>query len=227
MKNLAQQIAEAQAALDATTEGTPERAAAQARLGALNEAQSFHQSELNRVAGNTRGEGRNAREQEIAQELGVSVEKAKEIIEAHNQAEELTKTEIEKKDEELRNKDAALAQANQEKEDALKLADRRLVTSELRASLIAAGARADRVSRLVRDADVSKVEIQRDEAAGTEEVKNLEAVIETAKQETPEWFDADYEPVIATPGGSGGGDKGTPDPASSYIGSTYKAPVTQ
>lgn len=203
MKNLEDRIVEAEGALtEAKTSGDASREArAEARLETLREAKEFHQGELNRVAGSTRKEGREARENELAQELGVSIEEAKQRLADYQAIQDATETETER-ERKAREKAEADLEASQEREtNALKLADERAKKAELKVALIDAGARKDKLSKLLREADLSSVEVE------GEEVKGIDSVVEKLKTDEADWFGSQHRRLPNTPEGFGGSNK--------------------
>jgi hypothetical protein len=95
--------------------------------------------------------------------------------------------------------------------DARELEDRfntRLIRTEARAALLAAGAKADRVAALVKLTDLKDVRIDKDG-----EVEDLDTVVELAKAEYPEFFDGRRVPKT---GNAGTGEKKEPKKTLSY-----------
>jgi hypothetical protein len=95
--------------------------------------------------------------------------------------------------------------------DARELEERfntRLIRTEARAALLAAGAKADRVAALVKLTDLKDVKIDRDG-----EVEDLDTLVELAKTEYPEFFDGRRVPKT---GNAGTGEKKEPKKALSY-----------
>lgn len=184
MKTLDEQITDAENALEqAKTSGdSGAQAKAEGCLEGLKNAKEFHAKEFERVGKKIRSEGGEAKEKEIAEALGVTLEEAKQIVEDHKTTQELIETETErarkaKETAEKERDDAkALADSNS------KLANERLIKAELKLELITEGARKDRLAKILRDADLSGVEIE------DEEVKNLSPVVTALKEEYPEWF---------------------------------------
>lgn len=64
--------------------------------GDSSTGRTFSQDDVNSAAGRARGEGREAAERQIAQDLGVSLDEAKTIIQGHQEAQRQNQTELER-----------------------------------------------------------------------------------------------------------------------------------
>lgn len=186
MKTLDERITEAEGALEeAKASDDPARQArAEARLETLQEAKEFHTKEFERVGKKIRSEGGEAKEKEIADELGVPLAEAKTMLAEYQEIQAATATDTETERKAREKAEVQRDEEIQKRKDADQRADERLKRSELKLALLAQGAREDRLARLMREANLSEVEVEEDE------VKNLEPVIELLKEEIPEWFGA-------------------------------------
>ena len=210
MKTLAERIAEAEAAVSATTEGTPERARAETRRDALKEADTVHKS----VVSGTETAAREAREQEIATALGVSVDEAKRIVKAHQDAEEQSRTEIQRKDQTIAEKETAIETANRERDEALERANKTLVDSKVELALVGAGVDAKRLPKILSDSSLAAAKVENGQVTGVEDF------VKAAQTEYPEWFGSqERRQITKTPQGTQETGKA---PEDSYIAQTYK-----
>ena len=146
--------------------------------------------EMARIAAREKEEGRRAAQRELAEQLGVSVEEAKQIISNHRTAEEQNKTEAQ------REKEAAAAEraaAAQEKAAAAEERHRARIERSIMLAGVTDEKRIERISRLL------DVEVGADPDA-------VSSAVATLKEEMPEIFGstADGEapkPPAGVPGG--------------------------
>lgn len=126
----------------------------------------------------------------------VAKDKVEDIVkERLNSEREQRKAEAERKALEEQNQFKELYEQQKERAEQLEadkkasdeLARTRLINNELKLALRDKGARTDRIDRLVRDADLSSIEID------GEEVKGLDPVVASLEKGTPEWFSAHSE----------------------------------
>lgn len=160
-----------------------------------------YQAALNKVGAKEKREGRTTERQTILEELGFDdLEKLKGVVEAHRLMEEEVQSEAEKLQQQVSEKDAKIAEANEARDNALKLADSRLVDSELKGALIDAGVSAERVRKILNDPEIEKPGVEDGKVSGA----SLEAYVESAKKEWPELFGAKTERVPESPVPSNG-----------------------
>lgn len=148
------------------------------------------QKDLDKRFGTEKREAAAAKEREIAESLGVTVEEAKQIIADHKAVQEATETEMERLQREVAEKDAAIASANEEKQNALRLADERLVDSEARTALVGSGVDPKRVHKILGDRDLEKPTVSEGKVEGVDDY------VEAARKEWPELF----KPAATIPG---------------------------
>ena len=154
----------------------------------------YTDKDVDRLKGSARREGKQTAINELLGELEVeSVEDIKALVEAYKTIEEETQTEADRAKKDAETFKAERDKLKEERDEALKLADQRLIQSELKASLIGEGARKDRLAKLLKEADLSEVEV------GEDGVKNLEPVIKALKEDIPEWFGEDDKPSGSRP----------------------------
>lgn len=184
MKTLEERITEAESALEEAkaSDDAAKQASAEARLEAYQEAKEFHTKEFERVGKKMRSEGGEAREKAIADEFGVSLEEAKQMIADYREIQVATETETETERKAREKAEGERDEAKQREADALKLADRRFVESEAKIALVEAGVNASRIPKLLSDPDLPTPAVEDEKVTGTE------AFVEAAKKEYPEWF---------------------------------------
>lgn len=159
---------------------------------------TFTQKDMDKVAGQRAKEAKKAAYEAAMRDIleKAGAESIDEVIQGHQSfktIEEETATETEKERKAREKAEARAQEAEQKAQEAQAHANSILIKSELKASLIGEGARSDRLARLIKEADLSEVEVDEDE------VKNLKPVIETLKQEIPEWFGSDEQPAGSRP----------------------------
>ncbi len=165
------------------------------RGGAGAGGKTFTQEELDAVAGKARTEGRTAAEKELLKSLGIdSVEAAQAALKAHRDAEEASKTELQRAQDEA-------ARLTAEVEAVKAQATTAVALSRLEGALRDAGVNPARIPAALRLVELDKLKVE-----GTEVTGLLEAV-ESVKATSPEWFGARGTPP---PDASGGGN-GTVD----------------
>lgn len=160
---------------------------------------TFTQKDVDKIAGNRAKEAGKAAEKaaytRLLEELGAeSLDEIKEGYQGFKTVEAETQTEAEKARADAEKLKVERDEAKSATEAANKRADERLIKAELKLQLLAEGARKDRLEKMIRDADLSDVEID------GEEVKNLAPVVKTLKDdEYPEWFGSDEKPSGSKP----------------------------
>lgn len=161
--------------------------------------QVFTQADLDNVAGRTRAEERRKAEQAVAEQLGVPIDEAKDIIEAKRQVDDAQKTEAqrarEEADREKETAKAVIAAAAEEKKAA-----------KAERALMAAGvdvAKLGRATTLLL-ADVSDIE----------DAEKLKTSVESLKTDVPSLFGVAPPPGAPSSDPAGqppaGGNGGTP-----------------
>lgn len=164
--------AEAKAKADADAKAAADKAAADAEAAKVK----FSQADLDRIAGQSRSEGRTQAEKELLEKLGIAdVDSAKAAIAAAKELEDAKKTEVEKLTEE-RNK------AKAEAEEATKAAAGAVALARLEGSLRDAGIKPERIPAALKLADLSAVVV-----SGTD-VEGVDKAVEGVKATSPEWF---------------------------------------
>ena len=142
-----------------------------------------HQRELRRVGKKEKSEGRNTERAALLEALGVDdLDAAKEMLDDYRYIQEAAKTEDDETQEELEKAREETKRLKAEKQEALQLADARLVDSELKSALISEGVDAKRVKKILRDPDIEKPSVEDGEVDGVSEY------VEAAKKEWPELF---------------------------------------
>lgn len=182
---------EEKAAAEAKAEADAKAAADKAAAEAAKEVK-FSQADLDKIAGNSRAEGRSAAEKELLASLGVdSLDTAKERIAAQKAAEDAAKTEVERLADEAK---AANARAQKAEREAF--ATRAL--SKLESGLRDAGLKPERVGTALKLVDLSGIKVE-----GTE-VQGITEAIDAVKAESPEWFGTTSRGAPDVTGGAGG-----------------------
>jgi ribosomal protein L13E len=138
--------------------------------------------DLDKYKGTARKEGREAASRELADQLGVSVDEAKQIISDHRKREEAQKTELDKANERIKELESK-SQTTAEKAAA------RIKKTELKLALRNEGINPERLDMAVRLADLDSLEVD-DEG----NVAGLEDVVKAVSEASPEWFTTTEEP---------------------------------
>jgi hypothetical protein len=142
-----------------------------------------HQRELRRVGKKEKSEGRTSREKELLEKSGAeSIDEILAAYEAHKLTEAEMQSEADKEKQRAAKLEEQLNTLKSEREEALKLADERLVDSELKSALISSGVDASRVKKILRDPDIEKPSVE------DGEVEGVENYVKAAKKEWPELF---------------------------------------
>lgn len=218
MGRLDAEIREAEQAALTAAEGSDERRVAEARAATLKDLDSkgygFTQKDLDKHAGTARGEGRDSGLSEFLKEFeGVDSPAAlKAAYQEYRTIQEATETETEREKKAREKAETERDQEREGKEAALKLADERAIKADLKVALIDAGARKDKLSKLLREADLSSVEIENDE------VKGVESVLEKLKADEADWFGTETTRVPRTPDGK---ERPTKSAGQSYMDRKY------
>lgn len=143
---------------------------------------TFTQEELNRIAAREKQEGQRAAQQQVADDLGVSLDEAKRIIQEHHSREEADKTEAQRAREQA---DREKAEAEREKQTtAAERHDARVERALLRAGVPDSDedeGKLDRVKRMVT-VDVGA------------EYEDIKADVETIKKDFPQLFESTPSP---------------------------------
>ena len=170
-----------------------EQAKAKSQIEAAK-AGKFTQEDLDRIAGESRKDGRGVAEKDLLKALGVeSLDAAKAVLQAAKDAEDAQKTELQKAQEEtVRLRDeAAAAQAD---------AKSSRIQTALELKLRDAGINPARAAAALRLVDPSKLDVN-----GTE-VTGLDDAVKELKSQSPEWFGTTASPPDASRGGGGPAD---------------------
>ncbi len=150
----------------------------------------YTDKDVDKYKGDARKEARNA----LLKDLGFEKpDDLKSFVNEYRGVQEAAKDDIERRDERIQE----LENHNRE---VLAKANARVVSSELRSALMAAGVNPDRLKVAARLADTSEVEVKDD---GT--VDGLDDVVEGVKDEAPELFGEPKPPTVgrgSAPGGS-------------------------
>lgn len=186
--------AKAKADADAAT-AAKAKADADAEAARAKEV-TLKQGDIDKIAGQSRQEGRTQAEKDLLAKLGVTdIAAAEAAIKASRDAEEAQKSELQKAQDR-----AVAAEAAAERSD--KIATTTLAMTRVEGALRDAGVKADRIPAALRLIDLDSVKIDGTEVSGVSEaVAGLKAV-------TPEWFGA---PVISAPDATGTGAAGAVD----------------
>ncbi len=183
---------ELQAAVTAAVEKA--KAEAQAEAEAKIKAASngkFTQEDLDRIAGESRKDGRTVAEKELLKSLGVeSLDAAQAVISAAKQAEEDQKTELQRAQDEA-------ARLRDEAEAAKADARSSRISAALDIALRDAGLNPERANAAMRLVDTSKLAVE-----GTD-VSGLDDAVKELKAQSPEWFGPKISPPDASKSGSG------------------------
>lgn len=147
---------------------------------------TFTQDEVSNIAAREKAQGRQAAENQLAEDLGVPIEEAREIIEQHRQREEAEKTEAQKAreaaDREKAEAEQAKAEAARERHDA-----------KVERALLKAGVNPDILERATPSLNL---EVGADDAA-------IKAEIDALKKDVPSFFGTgNGKPPSSTPGGT-------------------------
>lgn len=171
-------------------EGDPPASGGGGSGGEGDPPRTFTQEDVNRIAAREKNQGRQAATQELADDLGVSLDEAKSIIQEAQQKQEAEKSEAQKA------KDAA----DREKQDAATEkaeAARERYEARVERALLRAGIDGDDETKLSRISRMITVEV----GASQEDIT---ADVEQIKTDFPELFGTKDE------GGNGGGRKPPP-----------------
>ena len=159
------------------------------------ETRTFTQEDVNRIATREKNQGRQAATQELAEELGVSLDEAKSIIQEARKKEESEKSEAQKA------KDAA-DREKQEAETAKAEAARERYEARVERALLRAGIDGDDESKLSRLSRMITVEVDASQ-------EDINADVDQIKTDFPELFGAKEEggggrkpPPSSDPGGT-------------------------
>lgn len=152
------------------------------------EAPTVTQDVLNRIVGREKAEAKRKAQQELAEQLGVSVDEAKQIIEDKRKADEAAKSEVDKARDEAeqarREAEEARAQAAKDRFDA-KL-ERRLAAAGVGAGIDDAGQREGLMARALRLIDLSPDADDEQIAAEIEQLKkDIPGLFTAAKAQAP------------------------------------------
>lgn len=179
-----------------TDGGTGEGGTSTTDGGTTTTTTGISQDEVKRIAAREKAEGKRAAEKALADQLGVPVSEAAEIIKAHREREAAEKSEVDRVKGEATSEKAKREAAERD------LAETRHALNVERA-LLKAGVPVNRVERAVRLVDA--------EVGATPE--ELEASITALKADVPEFFPATEG--AGDDGAEGGGKGGAPnsDPA--------------
>ena len=177
--------------LQAAVRAAIDKAEAEAETRIKAAAQGkFTQDDLDRIAGESRKDGRASAERELLKSLGVTdLDTIKVSIEAAKVAEEEKKTELQRSQEET-------AQLRAEAEAAKAESRASRVESALQLSLRDAGINPERAAAAMRLVDSSKLEVDGGE------VKGLDEAVKELKSQSPEWFGPKFTPPDASGSGS-------------------------
>lgn len=192
---------ELQAAVTAAIEKTKAEAKAETEK-AIEAARSgkFTQEDLDRIAGESRKDGRASAEKELLKGLGVeNLDAVKAVIEAAKKAEEDQKTELQKAQDEA-------ARAREEAEAAKAVARNSRIESALDIALRTEGLNPERAVAAKRLVDTSKLVVEGSEVSG------LDDAVKELKAQSPEWFGPRVSPPDASGRGSGPIDFKTASP---------------
>ncbi len=183
---------EMQAAVKAATEKATAEAQAEAEVRIKAAANGkFTQEDLDRIAGESRKDGRTVAERELLKTLGVpDLDSAKAALEAAKTLEDEKKTELQKAQEEA-------AKLREEAETARSDAKASRISTALELALRDSGINPERSSAAMRLVDLSKLEVNGADVTG------LEDAVKDLKAQSPEWFGAKISPPDAS-GSSGG-----------------------
>ena len=182
-----------------------------------NDQQTFTQAELNRIAAREKEEGKRAAARELAEQLGCTVDEAKELIARARAQDDSQKTEAQKAREAA---DKEKADAEKERAEAAKEKH----TARIERCLLKAG---------VPDTKLDKVARMLDVEVGAE-IDKIDEAAKELKKEFPELFAGERKPPPGSdPGGSGGKPPVKPnedaftrgaDRAKQYRGSQFVGP---
>ncbi len=151
----------------------------------------FTQEDLDRIAGESRKDGRASAERELLKGLGVQdLDAAKAALEAAKALEDANKTELQRVQEEA-------AKLREEAESAKAEARNSRIQSALELAIRDAGINPERASAAKRLVDLSKLEVNGNDVSG------LEDAVKELKTQSPEWFGAKFTPPDASGSGSG------------------------
>jgi hypothetical protein len=191
----AEEIAAAQAKADADAQAKADaeaKAKAEADAKAAKEV-TLKQADLDRIAGQSRQEGRTQAEKDLLEKLGVAdIDAAAAAIKAHTDATEAQKTELQKAQDRAAAAEAQVEAAN-------KLTTTTLAVTRIEGALRDSGLKPERIPAALRLVDLSKITVD-----GTN-VSGITEAVEGLKTETPEWFGAARS---SAPDATGGGDTG-------------------
>ncbi len=182
---------ELNAAVQAAIEKTKAEAEADAekRIKAAANGK-FTQEDLDRVAGESRKDGRTVAERELLKKLGFAdFEAAQAAVEAAKQLEDAQKTELQKAQEEAE-------RLKSEAEAAKAEARNSRINTALALAIRDAGINPERASAAMRLVDTSKLEVKGDDIVG------LDEAVKGIKDQSPEWFVAPASPPDASGSGS-------------------------
>lgn len=178
---------ELQAAVAAAIEKTKAeaQAEAEARIKAAANGK-FTQEDLDRIAGESRKDGRTVAERELLKSLGVSdLDSAKAALEAAKAVEDEKKTELQKAQEEA-------ARLREEAETAKAEARSSRISSALDIALRSAGLNPERAAAAMRLVDTSKLAVEGADVSG------LDEAVKELKANAPEWFGPRVSPPDAS-----------------------------
>jgi hypothetical protein len=136
----------------------------------------YTDKDLDKYKGTARKEGRQAAERELAEQLGVSIDEAKQIIKNHQAEQEKQKTDLDR-EKEARRKAEETATAKE------KAANERIKKTELKLALRNADINPERLDMALRLADLDKLTI-----ADDGNVEGLDEVVSAVSEASPEWF---------------------------------------
>jgi hypothetical protein len=164
-----------------------------------------NQKDLDKKFGEEKRAAAEAKEHEIAESFGVSLDEARQIIADHKEAKQATETEVERLQRETETKEQSIATANQERDAArLELKTER-VTRRLENALRAEGVQEKYLKPSLRLADTEAL-INADEV--TDEL--IAQTVGQVKEESPVYFEepkTERASIPLSPNGAGGGSK--------------------
>ncbi len=179
---------ELQAAVQAAVEKA--NAEAEARIKAAANGK-FSQEDVDRIAGESRKDGRTSAEKELLKNLGVpDLDTAKAAMEAVQRLEDEKKTELQRAQEEA-------AKLREEAEAAKADARQSRISTAVELALRDAGINPERGAAAMRLLDLSKLDVKGTDVVGVEDV------VKELKAQTPEWFGTVASPPDASRSGSG------------------------
>lgn len=141
------------------------------------EPRVFSQDDVNKIVGNRAKEAEQRAINTLLKKAGAqSVDEILGKYKEHKEYEEKTKSETERLQEQLQ-------QLTQEREQKVAQANKRVIDSELRVALLAAGINPQRVTQAMRQVETGALEV--DENG---KVQGLDEAVQSVKESVSEWF---------------------------------------